>query len=162
MIALYRVDDRLVHGQVVLGWGQALQAAFIVLVDDAVAASEWEQELYQMGVPPEMELYFADVEEAGRCHDAWIADRRAGILLAPDLGTMERLLARVPEIRAINLGGVHHRPGRVQRLRYVYLTESEEELLRRLEERGVLITAQDLPTARPVSLSELLVQKGQE
>ncbi|HUF65246.1 MAG TPA: PTS sugar transporter subunit IIB [Gemmatimonadaceae bacterium] len=160
MIALYRVDDRLVHGQVVLGWGQSLQAAFIVLVDNAVAASQWEQELYQMGVPPEMELYFADVAEAERSHDAWVADRRPGILLAPDLATMERLLTRVPAIRSINLGGVHHRPGRVQRLRYVYLTELEEELLRRLEQRGVHVTAQDVPTARPVPLSELLSEKG--
>jgi mannose/fructose/N-acetylgalactosamine-specific phosphotransferase system component IIB len=160
VIALYRVDDRLVHGQVVLGWGQSLQASFIVLVDDAVASSEWEQELYQMGVPPEMELHFADVEEAGRNHEAWVADKRAGILLTPDLATMERLLTRISGLRSINLGGVHHRPGRVQRLRYVYLTESEEESLRRLEERGIRVTAQDVPTARPVPLAELLSEKG--
>lgn len=160
MITLYRVDDRLVHGQVVLGWGQALQASFIILVDDAVASSEWEQELYQMGVPPEMELYFANVVEAARSHDAWVADRRAGILLTPDLSTMERLLALVAGIRNVNLGGVHHRPGRVQRLRYVYLTQAEEDLLRRLEEDGIGVTAQDVPTARPVPLSELLSEKG--
>ncbi|MGH7670271.1 MAG: PTS sugar transporter subunit IIB, partial [Gemmatimonadaceae bacterium] len=35
-LALYRIDDRLIHGQVVLGWGQPLDAGFIVLVDDAV------------------------------------------------------------------------------------------------------------------------------
>ena len=45
-IALYRIDDRLIHGQVVVGWGQPLELRFIVLVDDDVAASEWEQELY--------------------------------------------------------------------------------------------------------------------
>lgn len=160
MISLYRVDDRLVHGQVVLGWGQSLQASFIVLVDDAVADSEWEQELYLMGVPPEMELYFSGVDEAERSHDAWVADPRAGILLTPDLDTMERLLARVPVIRSINLGGIHHRPGRVQRLRYVYLTDAEEDRLRRLRASGVDVTAQDVPTARPVPLNDLLSEKG--
>ena len=49
---LYRIDDRLIHGQVVVGWGQPLDAKFIVLVDDAVATSDWEQELYRLGVPP--------------------------------------------------------------------------------------------------------------
>ena len=44
-VQLYRVDDRLIHGQVVVGWGQPLDVEFIVLVDDAVAESEWEQEL---------------------------------------------------------------------------------------------------------------------
>ena len=35
-IDLYRIDDRLIHGQVVVGWGQALGTGFIVLVDDVL------------------------------------------------------------------------------------------------------------------------------
>ena len=63
-LELYRIDDRLIHGQVVVGWGQPLDLGFIVLVDDEVAASDWEQELYRMGVPPEMDVYFDAVEAA--------------------------------------------------------------------------------------------------
>ena len=54
-LALYRIDDRLIHGQVVVGWGQPLNVTFIILVDDEVRGSDWEQDLYRMGVPPEME-----------------------------------------------------------------------------------------------------------
>ena len=36
-IDLYRIDDRLVHGQVVVGWGQPLDVTYVVLVDDAIA-----------------------------------------------------------------------------------------------------------------------------
>ncbi len=42
-VVLYRVDDRLIHGQVVVGWGQRLGVGFIVLVDDGVQANDWEQ-----------------------------------------------------------------------------------------------------------------------
>jgi PTS system mannose-specific IIB component/fructoselysine and glucoselysine-specific PTS system IIB component len=42
-LALYRIDDRLIHGQVVVGWGQPLDCSFIVLVDDEVSSSDWEQ-----------------------------------------------------------------------------------------------------------------------
>ena len=63
-LELYRIDDRLIHGQVVVGWGQPLDLRFIVLVDDEVAASDWEQELYRMGVPPDMEVYFDTVTGA--------------------------------------------------------------------------------------------------
>src|ERR1041385_5266246 len=65
-LVLYRIDDRLIHGQVVVGWGQPLNVAFIVLVNDEVAASEWEQELYRMGVPPGMEVHFDTVARAIR------------------------------------------------------------------------------------------------
>ena len=60
----FRIDDRLVHGQVVVGWGQPLSLRFLVLVDDVVAANEWERELYRMGTPPEMELCVETVESA--------------------------------------------------------------------------------------------------
>src|SRR5207342_682640 len=63
-IELFRIDDRLIHGQVVVGWGQPLDLAFIVLVDDEVASSEWEQELYRMGVPPEMDVHFHSAQDA--------------------------------------------------------------------------------------------------
>jgi len=42
-LALYRIDDRLIHGQVVVGWGQPLDVSFIVLVDDEVNSSEWNR-----------------------------------------------------------------------------------------------------------------------
>jgi PTS system mannose-specific IIB component/fructoselysine and glucoselysine-specific PTS system IIB component len=43
-LVLYRIDDRLIHGQVVIGWGRPLDVGFIALVDDQVAASDWEQD----------------------------------------------------------------------------------------------------------------------
>ena len=155
-IVLYRIDDRLIHGQVVVGWGQPLDVGFIALVDDAVAESDWEQELYRMGVPPEMEVVFASVEQATERHAEWVGDARPGILLTGDIDTMQRLADGVPALRTVNLGGIHHRVGRTQRLRYVFLTADEERELRALAARGVAITAQDVPGARPVPLQELL------
>jgi len=52
------------------------------------------------------------------------------------------------------LGGIHHQPGRSQRLRYVYLSDSEAVKLKELAGQGIEITAQDVPTARPVPLEE--------
>src|SRR5215208_2289854 len=131
-VELYRIDDRLIHGQVVVGWGQPLDIGFIVLVDDEVAGSDWEQELYRMGVPPGMDVYFATVQDAARDHARYATDARHGILLTGDIDTMRRLVEAVPSIRAVNLGGIHHRPGRTQRLRYVFLSADEERTLRDL------------------------------
>lgn len=157
---LYRIDDRLIHGQVVVGWGQPLDLHFIVLVDDEVAASDWEQELYRMGVPPEMEVYFESVAGAAANLPRYQAERRRGVLLTGDIATMARLVDATGSIHAVNLGGIHHRPGRTQRLRYVFLSPDEEAELRELAARGVHVTAQDLPAARPLSLSEVLAGDG--
>ena len=158
-LVLYRIDDRLIHGQVVVAWGQAMDIEFIVLVDDAVATSEWEQELYRMGVPQEMEVFFHTVADAPGRLDAYRSDRRRGILLTGDVRSMACLVAAA-DIPAVNVGGVHHRPGRVQRLRYVFLNDEEERQLRQIAARGVEVAAQDVPGAWPVPLDELLKSEG--
>ncbi|HXY68870.1 MAG TPA: PTS sugar transporter subunit IIB [Gemmatimonadales bacterium] len=155
-LVLYRIDDRLIHGQVVVGWGQRLGIGFIVLVDDGVRANVWEQELYRMGVPPAIDVVFTGVGEAAGRAAEWAADPRKGILLTGDVETMAAVCAALPEVRQVNVGGIHAREGRTERLRYVFLTEAEAARLKALADRGVEVTAQDVPTARPVPVAELL------
>ena len=153
-LLLYRIDDRLIHGQVVVGWGQPLDLEFIVLVDDLVATSDWEKELYRMGVPPEMEVYFHTAADAVAALPKYRADPRPGLLLTGDIATM-RSLVDGGGVTTVNVGGIHSRAGRVQRMRYVFLSPDEEQQLRALSARAT-VTAQDLPGARPVPLNELL------
>ena len=154
-IVLYRIDDRLIHGQVVIGWGRPLGADFIVLVDPEVNGSEWEQDLYRMAVPRSVEVIFADVEQARARLPEWQADRRRGILLTGTVQTMAAICQNGSSIPKINLGGIHHQPGRRQRLPYVFLTDEEYQTLVALQRDGKRITAQDVPTAKAVGLDEL-------
>lgn len=159
-LELFRIDDRLIHGQVVVGWGQPCALGFLVLVDDDVAASEWEQELYRMGAPPEMDLYFDSVESAARRLDDYRADRRTGMLVTGDIGTMQRLAAATTGVTHVMVGGIHHKPGRRARLRYVFLTPEEEAQLRALAAAGIVVTAQDVPQAPALPLEEMLQGDG--
>ena len=154
-VQLYRVDDRLVHGQVVLGWGKPLHIGLVVLVDAEVYGSEWEQDLYRMGMPPEIELRFADLATALRDHAEWEADLRPTIVLTAEIGTMIALRQAGLPVARVNLGGIHHRTGRTPRLSYIYLTDDEFTALETLERSGIQVTAQDLPTTPAVPLAEL-------
>jgi len=127
-----------------------------------VATCDWEQDLYRMGVPPEMEITFADVATAVARHAAYTADARRGILVTPDIATMRRLARAVGSVREVNVGGIHHRPGRTQKMRYVFLAPEEEKELRAMMESGIRVTAQDVPTARPVPMNEVLAGRSEE
>lgn len=153
-IASHRIDDRLVHGQVVVGWGQPLDVGFLAVVDDALAGSPWEQELYRLAAPPELEMRFVAVDDAVAQYDAWAADMRVGLVLTADVETMARLAARIAAIRRVTVGGLHAGPGRAERLRYVFLDAADADRLEALAARGVDVVAQDLPAARPVPLAE--------
>jgi PTS system mannose-specific IIB component/fructoselysine and glucoselysine-specific PTS system IIB component len=67
-----------------------------------------------------------------------------------------RQLVEAGGITSINLGGIHHRTGRTQRLRYVFLNNDEESALREIATLGVAVSAQDVPGARPVPLDDIL------
>jgi PTS system mannose-specific IIB component/fructoselysine and glucoselysine-specific PTS system IIB component len=160
-VELFRIDDRLIHGQVVVGWGQPLRIEFISLVDDEVAASDWEQELYRMGVPSAVDVYFDSLDSAVRRLPDYLADVRPGIVLTGDVETMRQLAERSGRVENVNLGGLHHRPGRVEHLRYVFLAPDDERHLKELRESGVDVTAQDVPSAAPVPLAAVLASRGE-
>ena len=152
----FRIDDRLVHGQVVVGWGQPLALGFLVLVDDVVAVNDWERELYRMGTPPEMELFVETVDSAVVRVPEFQARADVGMLLTADIATMDRFTAAVPSVRSVMIGGLHHRVGRRACLPYVFLSDDEIAELGVMAGRGVRIVAQDLPGSREVPLDDLL------
>jgi mannose/fructose/N-acetylgalactosamine-specific phosphotransferase system component IIB len=156
-IVLFRIDERLIHGQVVVGWGAQLRPDRIVVVDDAIAGSDWEQELYCLGMPPDVTAEFVSAEDARDRLDDWRGGAERVLVLAKDAGTMLALgrggLLRGAEV---NIGGLHHAPGRREVLPYVFLSPAEAAALRALESEGAEISARDLPNARRVPLAQLL------
>ena len=155
MSPIVRVDDRLVHGQVVVGWGRAVGLRHLVLVDDAIRASPWEQDLYRMGVPRGVNIEFVSVPEAAAAFEQWRGDGERTMLILADVATLVRLCESA-EVRAVQLGGIHQAEGRRERLPYVFLSDGEARQLQELEARGVTIAAQDVPSSRAVALAEVV------
>jgi PTS system mannose-specific IIB component/fructoselysine and glucoselysine-specific PTS system IIB component len=155
-LSLVRLDDRLIHGQVVVGWGHAIHAEVILLIDDEVSASEWEQELYRMGVPDDVEVEFSSTASAPAALARWAESPKRTIVLLADVDSLIKVCRPPGPVQVVNLGGLHERNGRTRRSRYIYLTEAEAEKLKALRDAGVEVTAQDVPTAREVPLEDLV------
>lgn len=155
-ILLYRVDERLIHGQVVIGWGHQLRPDRYLVVDDELAGSEWEQELYRLGAAG-AEVVFETVDGAIERLSEWRDAATRSILLVRDIAAMRRLAAGgVIAGERVNLGGIHHGPGRVEVLTYLHLTEDDRADLRAIAAEGCDVTARDLPEAHRVALETLL------
>lgn len=155
-ILLSRVDERLIHGQVVLGWGSQLRPDRYIVVDDALSSSDWEQELYRLGAG-DADVLFSTVAQARDRLEEWRAEEQRSILLTQDVDSMLRLAAGgLLRGHKVNLGGLHHGPGRVQVLTYLYLSSADQAALVGLAEEGVEVSARDLPDATKVSLRSLI------
>lgn len=156
-IVLLRVDERLIHGQVVVGWGNRLHPDRIAVVDDDLAISTWEQELYTLGLSGGLEATFVTVVGARERLADWRESAERIIVLTRDLSTMRRLAeGGMLEGEEVNLGGIHHAPGRTAVLPYLYLNDEERAEAVRLEQEGARVSARDLPGTRRIELDELL------
>lgn len=155
-IVLYRVDERLIHGQVVIGWGHHLRPDRYIIVDDELSTSGWEQELYVLGAGG-ADVVFVDVDGARDGLLAWKADDRRAILLTRDVSTM-LALSREGRLdgQEVNLGGLHDGPGRSEVLPYLHLGADDREALQAMSDDGVGVVARDLPETPRVNLVAIL------
>ena len=154
-IVLLRIDERLIHGQVVIGWANQLRPDRYVVVDDDLAKSRWEQDLYRLGAGG-LDANFVPTAEARSRLAEWRQAPERTILLTRDVGTMRRLAeGGALEGEAVVVGGVHHAPGRKEALTYVHLTEGEMRDLESIAAGGIDVFARDLPDAPRVDLDVL-------
>ncbi len=147
-----RVDDRLVHGQVLLAWGAHLHPTHYLIADDALAASEFERVLLESSggdVPVEV-LSLADAAEkianAGPVHGATVVLVKG---LAEAAALAKGVAARGGRIAEINLGGMHYAAGKDRVHDYVYLDDADRAALAALVQQGVRVFVQDVPATRP-------------
>jgi len=152
--ALHRIDDRLIHGQVLVAWGARLDPARIWVVDDGVAASSWERDLFREAAPG-IEVHVASVAEAAAAHAAEAQAPRAAFLLVRDLETARRLADAGANVEEWNLGGLHYAPGKEKVNDYVYLDERDRESAKALMAGGARLIVQDVPASRPLPLGTL-------
>lgn len=157
MLVLFRIDDRLIHGQVILGWGSVLKPDRVVVADDEIAASEWERDLYAAAAPPEMRVSILSLTEAAAQLKGGIFKKEKVILLVKRPKSVLALMDLGFRVNEVNVGGLHYREGREKVIESVYLDADERAVMRELAKRGVALDGRALPGSPAVKLNSRVV-----
>jgi PTS system N-acetylgalactosamine-specific IIB component len=156
VIALVRVDNRLLHGQVLEAWMPGLKATQVVVADDEAASSPLARAAMTLCVPCETP---ARIERMAAVDFAELAASPATVLvLVRDVaGLVEATGRGLTPARAsrLNLGNIHFAMGRRPVTPSVFLTAEELEALQALEVAGFAVDAQAIPADPPYGLDEL-------
>ncbi|MBN1969014.1 MAG: PTS sugar transporter subunit IIB [Candidatus Delongbacteria bacterium] len=146
MAQLLRIDDRLIHGQVVVGWANALHPKDIILIDDEIAEDQMEKEIYLLGVPIEYNGVVYSVEEAS------IKLKESADFIAVCKSPCEalKLFKSGFHFQELNLGGMHDKNETKMINHYIYLSETDIKNLDTLKNNGVEIFIQDLPNSKKI------------
>ncbi|MBK9516036.1 MAG: PTS sugar transporter subunit IIB [Anaeromyxobacter sp.] len=156
MIPVVRVDNRLLHGQVLETWMPRLQVARVVVADDAAAASPLAQAAMTLCVPAEVPV---EVLPLDRVDFAALAAAPGPVLvLVREVAGLVRAAAgglTPARARRLNLGNVHFAEGRRPVSPSVFLSAAELAALEALAAAGFEVEARALPTDPPAGLAEL-------
>ena len=155
-IQLVRIDDRLIHGQVVIGWAGHLNTKRIILCDASVAENDWEKELYLSSVPEQIEAYVMTTAKTIKYINEHNDDLNSTMILVNSPLVIEDLIRNGIQIDKVNVGGIHFKEGRKKLLNYLYLNEDEINSFKRCIDHGVQFDCQDIPLCKRTPLSKLI------
>ncbi len=156
-VKLARIDDRLIHGQVVLGWVPVVKPNRILVACDRVAASEWERKFYASCVPPEIPTTFLSIEQTAQSLTAEPFASEQLLVLLESAEDAWKLVSAGVALKEINVGGLHYREGAIELLPFVFVTPEDRAALRELVKKGVTLSAQDVPSNPARIINSLVV-----
>lgn len=156
MIVLVRVDNRLLHGQVLETWVPKLGVEEVVVADDEAAASDLARAAMTLCVPPELP---ARIVPLGAVDWPALAASPARVLvLLRDVPALARAHAAglAPGLAArVNVGNVHFGAGRRPVTPSVFLSEAELGALRGIAAAGFELEARAIPSEPPAGIDEI-------
>jgi mannose/fructose/N-acetylgalactosamine-specific phosphotransferase system component IIB len=156
VIALVRVDNRLLHGQILETWIPRLSIGEVLVADDEAAGSAFAQAAMTLCVPPDLPVRIAPV--SGIDWSALARGRTPVLVLVRDVPALAQAYAAglTPAlVHRINVGNVHFEPGRRPVTPSVFLSQDEVRTLRTLAERGFEVEARAIPSEPPAGMAEI-------
>lgn len=155
MVILARIDDRLIHGQVVEGWVNFLKATCILVADDKVAANPLQRSIMEIAVPQGLKVVIGKVEEICEAIRSRSFDAERAILLFSNPGDVLRSLREGLVCASINLGGMHFVPGKKKIMDVLAVDEGDLDALQAIMDQGIKVEIQAVPTEKPQSLDRV-------
>jgi len=154
-LKLVRVDDRLIHGQVVAIWLKALGARRIVIVDDKTARDDFLREILELAAPRGVPVEVYDVEAGTERVRALVPDPEPVFVIMRSPVTALRLREAGVEFPLLNVGGIGAGPGRKPLYRNISASPEELDAMRRLESMGTRVELRIVENDRPVQFASV-------
>lgn len=153
-IVLVRVDDRLVHGQILEGWIPSTRTQELLVANDAAAGDETLRMIMESATPDSVRLVIESVE---RIAELLVTEMdstvRRMIIMDSPVDALRLKRAGVPFTR-LNLGNLRTGDGHVCLSRSVMVGDDSMRALREIVDEGVHVYLQSVPFENPSALPD--------
>jgi D-glucosaminate PTS system EIIB component len=145
-VALFRIDQRLIHGQVVAMWIKRYNARLVLIIDDAIAKDPFMSQIFMMAAPPGVKLMIVTRDQAA---EQWKKDQFGTVspvmVLTRTVAAAHDVFMKGYEFPELLVGAIGQAPGRTNVWGPITLNEDDAKMLKEIAAKGTKITFQPTP-----------------
>ena len=149
-MAWFRIDNRLVHGQVIEGWLPYLDARLLVVVNDALAVDELRQQIMQLAIPGRIQVRFVSVANATSLCDRIDPQAADSLFLFANCQDVARFVEQGGCMPLLNVGNMHYATGKRQLCAHVAVSDDDLACFAYLRSRGIELDFRCVPGDDPI------------
>lgn len=154
-ITVFRIDERLIHGQIVTAWIAYSNANQIIVADDKAANDEFQKTLLQMATPKTIELHILGVDEAIKKITNDTSDTKVLLLVRGAKEALQMIEGGI-EMKEINIGNINMKKGKTKVLGNLWVDEEDVSNLTKLHDKGVYLDIRTVPNDRSQDAMKLI------
>ncbi|WP_421902310.1 PTS sugar transporter subunit IIB [Maridesulfovibrio sp.] len=140
-----RIDNRLVHGQIIETWLPYTHAKHIIVANDAVAGDDLQQQIMSLAIPQSVSCSFCSVEDLNEKIPAMTSGNGSTIILFSSCADVRRALDSGFRFDTVNIGNIHYGPGKKQISPSVALSSDDESCLHYFKGQGIELDFRCVP-----------------
>jgi len=159
-ITLVRVDNRLIHGQILEAWVPFTKSSAIIVVDDHVASDFFRETVIKMAVPRDVEVVITSVEDFANHFKYQHGKGRKTIVLFSGIADAFRAFQGGFAFEHLNLGNIYCEECLKQCSPSVMLGAEDVKIIRSFLDEGVEIDVRCVPREKPINIRELITMIG--
>jgi mannose/fructose/N-acetylgalactosamine-specific phosphotransferase system component IIB len=153
MISFFRIDDRLIHGQIATTWIRHIAPTAVVLADDKTVGSPLLISLQKMSAPKDFPLHILTVSDAIEQLNGPLARERVFLLVGNVASAHQIALNCGP--KELNLGNLGYKEGYENLVKRLFVSQEDKRMLKEIADAGIRIYAQMLPNEGITEIKEL-------
>ena len=156
MITLTRIDGRLIHGQVTVGYTRRYGANYIVVTNNELAASTFQKNMMKMAAPAGTEIEIFSIDETAEIiKEEKLADKTILLLVKRPIDLVP-LIEKGCTFSKVNVGGVINEGANIKMTKEVMATDEELAAWKKLDEMGVEMEVQWEVSKTPANFNNVI------
>ncbi|POP31001.1 PTS mannose/fructose/sorbose transporter subunit IIB [Lactonifactor longoviformis] len=153
-LLLFRIDERMTHGQVMISYMKKYPAKNIVCIDDATAKDPFVTSIIKMSAPSGVTIDVVNVKKGAEVLKTGL--KSPTIVLAKTPLTVKKLREEGAAVDEFIIGGIADASNRKRFYKSIFISQEEADAVKQMISEGVSIDVQIVVSDKRIPASTLL------